>query len=85
MYLYAKQTHGKSIRYTWWRAAAETTVIDVFDVQSDEPGSQGYILISIFVQNMPEMSPSNHHGQWLASLIYIRKRKTERKNRGIFE
>lgn len=36
----------------WWCAAAKPTVIDVFDVQSDEPGSQGYVLISIFVQNV---------------------------------
>jgi len=49
----------------------------VFDVQSDEPGSQGYILISIFVQNMPEMSPSNHHGQWLASLVFVKENRKE--------
>jgi hypothetical protein len=68
---------------TRWRSTAETAIIDVFNVESDEPGSQRNVLIGIFVQNVPEMSPSIY--SWSMAGIYVslvHKRITERKNRG---
>jgi hypothetical protein len=61
LYAHKRRTDGKASGciYTWWRAAAKAAVVDVLDVQSDEPGSQGHVFVSVFVQDMPE-NVSNH-------------------------
>lgn len=51
------------------RAAAEPAIVDVLSIYTDEPGPYRHILVGIFVENMPEMSPSNHHGYMVSDAM----------------
>lgn len=56
---------NREIGLTRWSATTQSSIINMLNIKSNEPRSQGDILISILMQNMPEKLIYNVCHQYL--------------------